>query len=141
MKAEFIAPESLLRDNMVEVRSFKHENYSKAAHSHEFYEIEIVLKGTGTHAIEDNSLKIVAGDVFVIPPFIVHSYENTKDLTVQHVLFSRETIDNGKKNTSTYPGFLHFTEIEPYLRGRFSAMRFLHLSQSEEHTSELQSQL
>ena len=128
MKPEFIAPESLLSDKMADVRSFGHVNYSVKPHSHEFYEIDIVLKGTGVHTIENNSLNIVAGDVFVIPPFIVHSYENTENLAVHHLLFSRKIMDESKNKASKFPGFLRFIEIEPYIRQRFSEMYYLHLS-------------
>ena len=131
MKAEFTSPASLLIDRNVEVRAFGYKNYSVKTHDHEFYEMNIVLEGTGIHKIEDTAVSIKTGDVFVIPPYIGHSYENTGGLEVYHILYSQKIIDLKREEATNVPGFLQLVEIEPYVRQHFSNAYFLHLSYSQ----------
>lgn len=131
MKAEFIAPASLLNDRDVETRAFGYKNYSIGPHFHEFYEMNIVLEGTGIHKIEKSSVYVKKGDVFMIPPNNVHAYNNTGGLEVYHILFSKKMINDNEEVAKKIPGFLQFVEIEPFLRQHISDDCFLHLSPSQ----------
>lgn len=114
--------------------AFTYTDYSIALHTHDFYEINIVLGGTGTHRISSGSFEVVAGDVFVIPPSVAHAYIDTTNLEVYHVLLKKSFIDENREETEKVDGFLAFTEIEPLLRSNFSESLFLHLNslQSEQ---------
>lgn len=113
------------------VRAFLYPNYSIAPHNHDFYEINIVLKGEGTHQIEDACFKVKTGDVFVIPPMTVHAYYDTKGLDVYHILLKKKFVLSNQKEFKTIPGFLQLIEIEPFLRQHFASEMFLHLSNSQ----------
>ena len=113
------------------VRAFAYCDYSVEMHSHDFYEVNIVLAGKGTHNIEDYSVEVRAGDVFVIPPWIIHGYSNTEKLDVFHILLRPQFINNNKNETRIVEGFAMLTEIEPFVRGKAANPTFLHLSPDE----------
>lgn len=110
-------------------RAFTYTDYSIEMHNHDFYEVNIVLSGTGTHCIENGRFKIKRGDVFVIPPMIAHAYVDTENLEVYHILLQKSFITQNKAEAERVKGFLQLTEIEPFLRSNFSSAFFLHLSQ------------
>lgn len=113
------------------VRAFTYTDYAIEMHNHDFYEVNIVLAGTGTHYIENNSFLVQSGDVFVIPPMVAHAYVDTENLEVYHILLKKNFIINNQNESKRVKGFLQFIEIEPFLRSNFFNSCFLHLSQSE----------
>ena len=113
------------------VRAFLYTDYSIEMHNHDFYEVNIVLSGRGTHCIENGSFDVKRGDVFVIPPLVAHAYINTKNLEVYHILLQKSFIANNKAESEKVDGFLELTEIEPFLRSNFSNAFFLNLSQPQ----------
>lgn len=120
-----------LGDEKCKVRAFLYTDYRIPPHNHEFYEINIVLRGVGIHEIENSRFQVKTGDVFVIPPMTVHAYRDTKELDVYHILVRRDFIADNMHEASAVPGFLQLTEIEPYLRQHFSDAMFLHLGAGE----------
>ena len=114
--------------NNQQFRAFLYSDYSIEAHNHDFYEINIILHGNGTHQIENSCFRVETGDVFMIPPMTVHSYYDTEDLDVYHILLHKDFIINNQKENSSAPGFFQFVEIEPFLRQNFSKKVFLNLS-------------
>ena len=113
------------------VRAFSYTDYAIDPHNHDFYEMNIVLGGTGIHEIEGESFPVKRGDVFVIPPSTVHAYYNTESLEVYHILFKKSFIRKEKEKAVSAPGFLKLMEIEPFLRQKYSEAMFLHLDHSE----------
>ena len=113
------------------VRAFLYTDYSIPSHNHEFYEMNIVLGGSGTHKIENASFSVSSGDVFVIPPDTVHAYCDTQNLDVYHILLHKKFISENRKEAEKIPGFLELIEIEPFLRQHFPEAYFLHLSTSQ----------
>ena len=113
------------------VRAFLYKDYSIVPHNHDFYEINIVINGTGTHRIMDSKISVEAGDVFVIPPQISHAYYNTSSLDVCHIIIKNEFINRNREESQNVPGYLHLMEIEPYLRQKNSQPMFLHLNLSQ----------
>lgn len=110
-------------------RAFTYTDYSIPMHSHDFYEVNIILSGTGTHCIEKGRFRVKCGDVFVIPPMVAHAYTDTDKLEVYHILLQKSFVEENKEETQQVKGFLQLTEIEPFLRSSFSNAFFLHLSQ------------
>lgn len=115
--------------NDVSVRAFTYTDYSIELHNHDFYEVNIVFNGKGTHCIESSSFQITEGDVFVIPPLIAHSYINTNRLEVYHILLKKNFLKQNATESENVVGFLQLTEIEPFLRSTSSNSFFLHLNQ------------
>ena len=113
------------------VKAFTYTEYSIYPHDHYFYEMNIVLGGTGMHQIENRHFRVKRGDVFVIPPMTVHSYYDTEHLEVYHVIFKNEFIKSNEAASKKIPGYLKLMEIEPFLRQTYSDKMFLHLTPSQ----------
>lgn len=113
------------------VRAFLYRDYSIQPHSHDFYEINIVMGGSGTHRIEYSYINVRRGDVYVIPPNALHAYLNTKNLDVYHIIIHRSFIRENISEAEKIPGFLHLTEIEPFVRGKVMENSYLHLNPSD----------
>lgn len=109
-------------------RAFTYKDYSIEMHTHDFYELNVVLEGKGLHCIEKSSFCIVPGDVFVIAPMVAHAYKNTENLEVYHILLKKEFIEQNNAESKNVRGFLQFTEIEPFLRNNPANKLFLHLN-------------
>ncbi len=110
-------------------RGFVYTDYSIEMHNHDFYEVNVILSGSGTHCIEHGSYRVKAGDVFVIPPNVAHAYKDTEKLDVYHILLKRSFIEQYRKEAEQVKGFLQLVEIEPFLRSNYSEGYFLQLSQ------------
>ena len=102
------------------VRAFTYTDYSIEMHSHDFYEVNIVFAGSGTHCIKNREIRVCRGDVFVIPPMVPHAYTDTNGLEVYHILLQKSFLDRNKAESEQVRGFLQLTEIEPFLRGSAS---------------------
>ena len=113
------------------VRAFLYTDYSIEPHNHDFYEMNIIVRGKGKHQIESACFDVKAGDVFMIPPMTVHAYFDTEELDVYHILLQKNFIRDNQKESASIPGFLQLVEIEPFLRQHFSTEMFLHLSHSQ----------
>jgi AraC-like DNA-binding protein len=76
-------------------------------HSHDFYEIMIVVAGQATHHFDDVVSSISMGDVYVIPPGHEHSYQTAKGtgLELVNVLFDLEKLDLKMRDLADIPGF------------------------------------
>ena len=110
------------------VRAFLYTDYAIEPHNHDFYEINIVMNGTGVHKIENNSFKVRMGDIFVIRPMVVHAYYDTCELDVFHILLKKDFVSANMSEAVGVEGFLQFMEIEPFLRHHFAEKIFLHCS-------------
>ncbi|MBQ8301967.1 MAG: AraC family ligand binding domain-containing protein [Clostridia bacterium] len=110
------------------VLAFSFKEYHIPPHYHDFYEINIVLGGRGVHQIETARIPVSRGDVFVIPPATVHSYDNTEHLEVYHIILKNDFIRKNSEEATRVPGFTQLMEIEPYLRKSSPEHFFLHLT-------------
>ena len=114
-----------------QIRAFTYRNYAVVPHAHEFYEVNIILSGHGVHQIEEKTVEVHAGNVFVIPPDIIHTYRDTHQLDVFHILLRPEFLQRNYAEAASVDGYLLLTEIEPFLRQNASDPHFLQLSQQQ----------
>lgn len=112
----------------VRIKAFLYRDYSIELHTHDFYELNIILAGSGMHQIVNTTVPVHRGNVFIIPPQVPHAYFGTENLDVFHIVLSDEVIKNNMAEASKMTGFLLFTEIEPYLRATSPTNLFLKLS-------------
>lgn len=131
MDIKFHCDETSLFPDGIKVQTFNYKNYSIDEHNHDFYEVNIVMAGTGVHCIESGRFPARRGDVFVIPPLVAHAYVDTKDLEVYHIVLKRSFMEKNKKESEQVKGFLELTEIEPFLRSNSFNAFFLHLTQPQ----------
>lgn len=130
LKADFFCGiDEILKENE-QLAAFLYEDYSVQNHSHEFYEMNIIMSGRGQHVIEGHAFSVRRGDVFIISPGLIHCYEKTEKLNVFHILFRPSFLREYASEQEKAEGFSLLTEIEPYLRSSYSQPLFLHLSAS-----------
>ena len=108
-----------------------HRECDTGLHAHEFYEMSIVLHGSGWHFLEDICVPVSPGNVFVIPPKILHSFRQDTQLDVLNILIRREFLQKYEEETAHMPGFSRLFEIEPYLRKVVGEGFFLKLPAGE----------
>jgi len=124
--AELLLPTGWLR------QAFFHKNdFPIGMHTHSFYEINIVVNGSGRHYIENRSCDAEIGNVFAIPPKIRHGYWSRKDLEIFHLLIPDGFFTSYAKVLANSPGSHILFEIEPQIRQNYNENIALKLSPGE----------
>src|SRR5688572_19246942 len=59
-----------------------HQPLSVFPHLHEFYELALIVEGTGLHVAADGDRRIKRGTVIFVAPGVSHGYRMGEDLTV-----------------------------------------------------------
>lgn len=121
------------------VHVFVHHDYSMKMHTHSFYEVNLVLRGSGRHYLEGQSFPVERGCVFVIPPDIRHGYlacppeedREGRTLDVCHFLVHSAFFHKYAEELRSMTGFPALFEIEPYLRSRYEEEMFLVLHEQQ----------
>ncbi|WP_320129499.1 helix-turn-helix domain-containing protein [uncultured Sphaerochaeta sp.] len=89
-------------------------------HSHEFFELVIVLSGTGNHITKNEKQPISAGMAFLIRPHFEHGYEDVDNLILYNILIGKEVLSESMVDLSEIAGFkslvLHVKNSLPILR-------------------------
>lgn len=65
-------------------------------HWHSYFEIEIVVKGTGKHTIAGDSYEVSEGSAYILTPTDFHRMEPNGELMVWNVSFSEAAISNAR---------------------------------------------
>lgn len=97
-------------------------------HVHDFYELNIVVAGSGRHYIGRHNIPTQIGDVFVIPPEVEHGYYSDGTLNVFHILLSNSFSAKHAEELAELPCYKMLFEIEPTLRCQTKSMCYLTLS-------------
>jgi AraC-like DNA-binding protein len=69
--------------------------YTNTPHNHDFYELCLVLNGSGLYTYGGNTYKIKSGDLMIAEPNVMHEISSykTKDLYIVFLLFNINEID------------------------------------------------
>lgn len=110
------------------VHAYIHNDYHFKMHSHEFYEINVIVNGSGRHYIENNNLPAHIGDIFVIPPEVRHGYYSENSLDIFHVLLKSDFLMRYNEELMQSPGFDLIFDIEPHVRLSSGRKYNLHVS-------------
>lgn len=93
-----------------------HRDYEIDLHTHDFYEINVVLSGSGFHQIGNQTIPARKGSVYVIPPGFAHGYRKNGTLDVLHLLLHPKFMEQNEPRLHTLSGYLGLFSIEPSLR-------------------------
>ncbi|MFD4509182.1 AraC family transcriptional regulator [Streptomyces sp. NPDC058457] len=63
-------------------------------HTHDFFEIAVVLQGHGRHQSLDGTTRLCRGDVMLVPPGVPHSADGCRSLAVFHCLFRSSLLEH-----------------------------------------------
>ncbi len=94
-------------------------------HRHDYVELVIITGGEGVHLLRDDAWPIQAGDVFVIPPFMEHGYEQCQDLDLINLCIDAAWCE--RNQLRSIPGFNAFIALEPLLRTQHDFSSHLHI--------------
>jgi AraC family L-rhamnose operon regulatory protein RhaS len=95
-----------------------HEDAPVLPHAHEFVELAYIAEGAGNHTYNGENSSVSAGDVFIIEPGVVHSYNVDKQfsLLVYNILFVPSLLRTEIEALSAVDSFMDFFYVEPFLR-------------------------
>lgn len=96
-------------------------------HIQEFYEICVISRGKGHHAIENTIVEAKRGDVFIIPPGRRHAILGGDGFDVHYIHLHPEFIRTYSPRMRLLPAFLSLFEIEPMMRVNGNTYRHLYL--------------
>jgi len=77
-------------------------------HSHEFYELVVVVSGRGKHLTKGGESPIGEGSVLFVRPGIQHGYDEIDNLKLYNILFGKEVFSREISDLSEMPGFKTF---------------------------------
>jgi len=113
------------------VHAFPRTDFETGMHMQEFFEINIITRGSGRLYIEDGSVDTRVGDVFVIPPKVSHGFEGGNGFDVFHVLISDKFLNKNMTELQTLPSFFTLFNAEPIMRGNAKSGLHLRLNDSQ----------
>ena len=112
-------------------KGFVEKSYAKYMHTQGFYEVNIVLSGSATHTIGERSITVRAGDTFIIPPNVPHSYDGGEGFDVYHILLNPKFLEKHSADLQLLPAYSALFRIDPLLREKTTAKLHFRLSDSE----------
>ena len=115
--------------------AFVMRTYNVPMHAQAFWEVNIILCGTGTHYIEDQQFSVKSGDIFVIPPDFKHAYSSQGDFDVYHLILNKRFFSKYVAELNALPHYNTIFNIEPAMRSSGSCA--FHLAPSEEELAAL----
>ena len=94
-------------------------------HKHDFYELNIIVEGSGRHYIKDKNFPVTPGAVFVIPPKVSHGYwmENDRG-NIFHLLIEQKLLQKYSSELNGINGYSILFETEPELRKHIATTTF-----------------
>ena len=113
------------------VHAFLMADYHIGMHQQEFFEINIISRGKGTHYINNNLVEANEGDVFIIPPHISHGYDGGKGFDVFHLILNDAFMHKYTADLQQLPYFYKLFGVEPLMRGKTAYPLHLTLSIEE----------
>lgn len=113
------------------IHAYLHDDYRYGLHSHQFCEINVIVRGSGRHFIGESSLPVEVGDVFVIPPEIPHGYYSENRIDVFHILIGSKFFVRYKAELEQAKGFNVLFDAEPFLRRVSESKSNLRLNATE----------
>jgi AraC family L-rhamnose operon transcriptional activator RhaR/AraC family L-rhamnose operon regulatory protein RhaS len=117
MEAILYPQENYFDDKSLPFKSYQYQQKLEGEnHYHDFHELVIVLNGRGQHITAGKSYPIFRGDVFVIKPFMRHTYKDTYDLEIENILFIPEKLNIPQVDSGNIPGYSALFDTEPMLR-------------------------
>lgn len=123
------------RNDLDNVHVFVMKNYKIGMHVQDFFEINIITRGSGVHYIEDTPKSAEVGDVFIIPPLVRHGYKGGEGFDVFHVLVSDKFIEKNLNELQMLPSFFRLFTDEPLLKAQAKSIDDMCLKLTEEQFS------
>ncbi len=95
---------------------FHHVKNYIGVHTNEFFELNIVVEGSGWYYINDRFYDIDPGSIIIVPPGVPHGCSTESMLNVFCALIRCSFFEQYEYELLNLPGYTILFEIEPYLR-------------------------
>lgn len=91
-----------------------------APHTHDFYELALVLDGEAIHEMNGLRQTIRQGDLFLLEPGVYHGYQGSvnKNTPVYNIMFLPELLEDAFRRLGQDKYFSEFSYLAPFLHGR-----------------------
>lgn len=118
---------------LIDERAGEHHEHdlTEVMHDHDFSELVLVVKGQGTHCVDDGAYPIRAGDVFLVQGFRRHCYRDRRGLVFFNVMFNPERLGLPADRLNAIPGYQAMFVLEPAYRRRHQFSSRLRLDRIE----------
>lgn len=103
-------------DSGIHIQKIENSAAASEPHSHGYFQIYYIIRGTLTHITESESSELCSGDAFIIPPGRTHYISNVGDTLFYTFSFTRESISKSLSDISLAAEFLRDTESESRVR-------------------------
>ncbi|MDX9939545.1 MAG: AraC family transcriptional regulator [Sphaerochaetaceae bacterium] len=100
-------------------------------HSHDFFELVVIVSGKGTHYTVANSFSLLPGNVFVITPGLEHGYRDVENLRLYNILFDIKLFDEAFFDLRNMPGYHALLRIEPNYRNDVGISTLMQLTPAQ----------
>ncbi len=70
-----------------------------------YWELVLIISGTGQHLLKDHSFPLETGDIFVLPPHLKHGYADCQALTIMNVVYDPERLALPEHQLRQVPGY------------------------------------
>ena len=135
-KTHWMPEDVFVNGRLDRIHAFVEKDYNVGMHMQSFFEINIVMSGTGRHYIENKSLSVEKGDMFIIPPDIRHGYVGSKNFDVYHMLIHKSFFEKYIAELQVLPFFFTLFNIEPLMRTKKNTA--LHLKIGDDRFNEVE---
>lgn len=82
-------------------------------HSHDFYEIVLILSGTGEHLVGSQVYPLKRGDVFVIKGDTCHGFRRARELSMVNVMYDSSLLFAQSDRLRQVAGFAYLFMVQP----------------------------
>ena len=111
---------------------YRHKTHNPCGlHSHEFYELVVVVSGKGRHLTDEGDYPIEGGDAFVVHGNMRHGYADTEQMALVNIIFEPKQLHLPMGFLRDLPGYHVLFRIEPRMRDINKFETHLHLSEEE----------
>lgn len=114
---------------------FHDNNFPILMHKHDFFELNIIVRGNGCHYMDKNRFLVKRGDTLIIPPNVFHGYVpyDESNFSIFHLLIDKYYLADFSKEIEKMPYIQPFLNLEPMLRIHTEdAKSFLNLSKQRQ---------
>lgn len=119
-----------LRDKLA---YYHDDEFPLLMHSHDFYEVNIIVSGVGRHYIRNNHFPASPGDVFAIPPGVEHGYyAYNNSMSIFHLLLDKKILEKYSSEIRQFSAFYLLFETEPSIRTSAKNLSSVYLHLNEE---------
>lgn len=113
------------------VRGFTQKNFKAKLHCQEFYEINIIIRGSAYHYIGEKRIRVSTGDTFIIPPNVLHGYDGNDSVDVYHMLINPRFLEKNAADLQLLTSFSSLFKIDPLMREKTSSNMHFKLTEEE----------